>query len=181
MKRGPRRWKDSSVSCLFWKWQDELLRVWIGHTQSQQEHCLTRKLTSWCSSNIHLLPRVEASINHKSVPQSHYTVVPLATTRSPSFRRQSIKDRFARPNWIFHIQDCLLHLIKKEIFKQTLISRMSKPFSRACKIVQSDGVPLLGHISACTSSSLWGLQNCNDLEHFLFIFVPLGSSILLFF
>lgn len=149
-----------------------------AHAESQQEPCIRWKLTSWGSSNIHLLPRVETSINHKSVSQSRYNVVPWATSRSLSFRRQSMKDRFARLNWIFHIQDCPLHLIRKEIFKQVLVSWMSKSLSRAWKLFRPL-VSFLGHISPSNSSPLPGPENCNDPEYILFIFVLLSSGVLL--
>ena len=173
MKLGSKRWKGLS-ELPFLKlagWAFESVN-WV-HAESQQEHCILHKLTSWCSSNIHLLPCAEASINHKSVSQSQDTVVPLATTRSPSVRRQSMKDKFAGLNWIFHIQVHLLHLIRKEIFKEAHVSWMSKALSRACKIVQT--VPLLGHVSASSSYSVPGLQNRNDPGRILFISVPLSS------
>ena len=155
MKLGSKRWKGLS-ELPFLKpagWAFESVN-WV-HTESQQEHCILCKLISWCSSNIHLLPCAEASIKHKSASQSHATVVPLATTRAPSVRRQSMKDKFPRLNWIFHIQVCLLHLIRKEIFKEAHVSWMSKALSRACKIVQL--VPFLGHVSASNSYSVPGL------------------------
>lgn len=92
-----------------------------------------RKFTYWGSSNIHLLLLVETSISHKAVSQSHYTFVSLATTTSLSLGRQSMGNRFARLNWIFHIQDCLLQLIQNE----RRLFWKSKPLSWACTFLQA--------------------------------------------
>lgn len=111
-----------------------------------------------------------------TISQFHNPITVLflwLTTRSLSFRRQSMKDRFARLNWIFHIQVCLLHLIRKKIFEEAFVSWMSKSLSGACKIVQL--VPLLGHKAASNSYSEPGLENCNDAGHISFTSAPLSS------